>query len=109
MKDPTDSSSAAKPLTSFSVPAVSWTCDTCLVPNKEDGDQCVCCGAKKPGSGPSKVWVGGAGCVWACVCVVRWGLVCGEDCWDRCDCVGVSGVEGMRSCVWWGQSSLVPA
>ena len=35
------------------------------------------------------------------------GTVCGEDCCDRCDCVGVSGVVGMHSCMWWGQSSLV--
>ena len=42
------------------------------------------------------VWVGGVGWVWSCVSVVRWGLVCGDDWWDRCDCIGVSEVGCMR-------------
>ena len=27
-----------------------WTCDTCMVPNEKEAEQCVCCSASKPGS-----------------------------------------------------------
>ena len=32
------------------------------MPNKEDADQCVCCGTKKPGSAPKVCVCVGGGC-----------------------------------------------
>ena len=26
-----------------------WSCETCLVPNKNSDNKCVCCGGSKPG------------------------------------------------------------
>ncbi|XP_015586225.1 nuclear pore complex protein Nup153 isoform X2 [Cephus cinctus] len=40
----------------FKKPEGSWTCDACMVPNKGDITECVCCGTVKPGaSKPDKV------------------------------------------------------
>ena len=40
-----------KPLSQFAPPTNSWSCDTCLVTNKEDATNCVACGTAKPGAG----------------------------------------------------------
>ncbi|XP_038057670.1 nuclear pore complex protein Nup153-like isoform X2 [Patiria miniata] len=37
----------------FKSPLVSWSCDTCLVQNKESADRCIACETPKPGSQPS--------------------------------------------------------
>ncbi|XP_022090395.1 LOW QUALITY PROTEIN: nuclear pore complex protein Nup153-like [Acanthaster planci] len=37
----------------FKSPSVSWTCDTCLIQNKESADRCIACETPKPGSQPT--------------------------------------------------------
>ena len=39
-----------KPLSQFAPPTNSWSCDTCMVTNKEDAASCVACGTAKPGA-----------------------------------------------------------
>ena len=39
-----------KPLSQFAPPTNSWSCDTCLVTNKEDATNCIACGTAKPGA-----------------------------------------------------------
>ena len=39
-----------KPLSQFAPPTNSWSCDTCMVTNKEDATSCVACGTAKPGA-----------------------------------------------------------
>ena len=39
-----------KPLSQFAPPTNSWSCDTCMVTNKEDATSCIACGTAKPGA-----------------------------------------------------------
>ncbi|XP_045157450.2 LOW QUALITY PROTEIN: nuclear pore complex protein Nup153-like [Mercenaria mercenaria] len=56
----TKTSDPAEPLKSdlfakFKQPGGSWTCDTCLIQNKQDDTKCVACQTRKPGSASSNM------------------------------------------------------
>ena len=37
----------------FKAQTSKWTCDTCLIPNEDTSDKCVCCSTAKPGPKPA--------------------------------------------------------
>lgn len=50
VSDTSQASTQLPSLSQFAPPAGNWSCDSCLVSNKSDSEQCVACNTPKPGA-----------------------------------------------------------